>query len=106
MDNKTRYQRLKAAGLCVSCGKDVAAENSIHCEKCREMHRTVSRMYRVRLYYKRQEKHECVFCGVKLPPDHYYALCEKCREKNKARCKEYHRRKNEQSYYNGKVKER
>ena len=92
VDKKTRYQQLKAAGLCVFCGKFPAAENSVRCEKCREMHRTVSRMYRVRLYYKRQENHECVFCGVKLPPDHYYALCEKCREKNKARCKEYRRR--------------
>lgn len=96
VDKKTRYQQLKVAGLCVECGKLPAAENSVYCEKCREMHRTVNRMYRVRLYYKRQENHECVFCGVKLPPDHYYALCEKCHEKNKARCKEYRRRKNEQ----------
>ena len=91
--NNITYARRKADGLCVNCGKLPAAENSVYCEKCREMHRTVNRMYRVRLYYKRQENHECVFCGVKLPPDHYYALCEKCREKNKARCKEYRRRK-------------
>ena len=93
VDNKTRYQRLKTAGLCVRCGKDVAAENSVLCKRCREMHRTVSRMYRVRLYYKRQENHECVFCGVKLPPDHYYVLCEKCREKNKKKQKEYYERR-------------
>ena len=93
VDKKTRYQQLKAAGLCVACGKFPAAENSVHCEKCREKHRTVSRMYRVRLYYKRQENHECVFCGVKLPPDHYYVLCEKCLEKNKVYLKEYHARR-------------
>ena len=93
MDKKTRYQQLKAAGLCVKCGKLPAAENRTLCEQCREKHNTVSRMYRVRLFYKRQENHECVFCGVKLPPDHFYVICEKCREKNKARCKEYRRRK-------------
>lgn len=96
VDKKTRYQRLKAAGLCVECGKLPAAENSVHCEKCREKHRTVNRFYRMRLYYKRQENHECVYCGVKLPPDRYYVSCEKCLERDKARCKEYHRRKNEQ----------
>ena len=97
VDKKTRYQRLKAAGLCVECGKLPAAENSVYCEKCREMHRTVNRMYRVRLYYKRQENHECVCCGVKLPTDHFYVSCEKCLERDKAYLKEYHaRRKNEQ----------
>ena len=84
VDKKTRYQRLKSAGLCVECGKLPAAENSVYCEKCREMHRTVSRMYRVRLYYKRQENRECVCCGVKLPPDRYYVKCEKCLERDKA----------------------
>ena len=97
VDNKTRYQRLKAAGLCVECGKLPAAENSVHCEKCREMHRTVNRVYRMRLYYRRQENPECVFCGVKLPPEYFYVRCSKCREKNKKKQKEYYeRRKNEQ----------
>ena len=92
--NNITDARRKADGLCVNCGKFPAAENSVHCEKCREMHRTVSRMYRMRLYYRRQENHECVFCGVKLPPDRYYVQCEKCLEKNKAVQKKcYERRK-------------
>ena len=82
--NNITYARRKADGLCVNCGKLPAAENSVYCEKCREMHRTVNRMYRVRLYYKRQENHECAFCGVKLPPDRYYVKCEKCLERDKA----------------------
>ena len=97
MDKKTRYYKLKAAGLCVSCGKDAAAENSVLCKRCRERHNTLNRFYRMRLYYRRQENHECVCCGVKLPPDRYYVSCEKCLEKNKVYLKEYHaRRKNEQ----------
>ena len=97
MDKKTRYQQLKAAGLCVECGKLPAAENRTLCEQCREKHNTVNRMYRVRLYYKRQENHECVYCGVKLPPNRYYVSCEKCLERDKAYRKEYYaRRKNEQ----------
>ena len=50
----------------------------------------------MRLYYRRQENHECVYCGVKLPPDRYYVQCEKCLEQHKAYGKEYRRRKNEQ----------
>ena len=50
----------------------------------------------MRLYYRRQENHECVYCGVKLPPDRYYVSCEKCLERDKAYGKEYRRRKNEQ----------
>lgn len=93
VDKKTRYQQLKAAGLCVECGKLPVTENSVRCEQCREMHKTVNRMYRVRLYYKRQENRECVCCGVKLPPDRYYVHCEKCLEKRKVYQKEYYARR-------------
>lgn len=47
----------------------------------------------MRVYYKRQENHECVYCGVKLPPERYYTQCEKCLEQHKAYGKEYRRRK-------------
>ena len=97
MDKKTRYYKLKAAGLCVECGKLPAAENSVHCEKSREMHRAKNNLYRARYYYERVESHKCVDCGAKLPPEYFYVRCSKCHEKNKKKQKEYYaRRKHEQ----------
>ena len=97
VDNKTRYQRLKAAGLCVSCGKDVAAENNVRCERCRDKNRIINKKSRILGYHHRLYKHECVDCGEKLPPDYYYVRCQKCHKKNKVcRKKCYARRKNEQ----------
>lgn len=94
VDNKTRYQRLKAAGLCVSCGKDAAAENSVRCERCKDKYRIINKNSRSLYYYHRLNKHECVDCGKKLPLDRYYVRCQKCHEKNKVcRKKCYERRK-------------
>ncbi len=33
----TRYQDLKAAGLCVACGQTAAADDRVHCRPCGDM---------------------------------------------------------------------
>lgn len=48
--NKKRYDRLKAAGICVKCGKRSALPGIIRCEACREAEKERQREMRRRKY--------------------------------------------------------
>lgn len=83
MANNITYAQRKADGLCVNCGKRAAIPNSVFCKQCRETHRAANRLCAAQIQSRRRANHECLYCGVKLPPDYYYICCPKCREKQK-----------------------
>jgi hypothetical protein len=43
---KQRYSRLKAAGICVTCGSSPAYDGCIRCEKCQAKRRDLQASYR------------------------------------------------------------
>lgn len=74
--SKQRYERLKAAGLCVVCGKDKAAGGTVRCETCRS---------KMKVYQKINtdtfiKAHICVSCH-KEDALNGLQICEKCRKK-------------------------
>lgn len=96
MPKKDFYQRMKAEHRCVSCAKQDARtlDGRVHCERCygmeREYHKANKEIirhqisvYTFRRYYRRQENHECISCGAKLPEDYFYVRCETCRAKQR-----------------------
>lgn len=83
-----RRARLKAAGLCVVCGKEAARPGVTMCEKCTEIHNNRIQAFKA----WRREAGMCAKCGTE-PASPGFALCEKCAEKNRAYQKEYHQKK-------------
>jgi len=93
---KAFYERCKAAHKCVNCGKQDkrTLAGRIYCGDCdtkqkhyidthREQQRAVQSAANARRYYRLQESHRCVNCGVSLPEDYYYVCCKACRERKK-----------------------
>ncbi len=73
--NRERYLRLKAAGLCVKCGKAPAAPGRGMCGECAERARMRTRSG----YSKRKAAGMCVACG-KAPALSGRAKCGACLE--------------------------
>lgn len=72
---RERYYRLRAAGICVDCGK-LPAVNGHHCAKHRERHTALVNARRERL----RASGRCVTCGKKALKD--ATLCARCRKIN------------------------
>ena len=82
-----RYHRLRAKGLCATCGKESGKFS--HCPKCQEMFRVYQKKYRdnkgqawtntLRDYWRKQGR--CPRCGV--IPEPGYKTCSTCRAKNR-----------------------
>lgn len=94
-----RYNRLKAAGLCVRCGKVPPKDGRVLCAQCAQKNKERARSnYFLRMrecnwqnkrYAERKEKGICVRCG-KAPAEDMRALCTECL----AYTREYQRKRN------------
>ena len=76
-----RKERLKAAGICVKCGKRKAESGKTRCQQCNVAERTRARAYRGN-YIPRHERPTygmCYFCGTKIESG---KICDSCRERN------------------------
>lgn len=56
--DRKRRERLKAAGLCVNCGKEPAIEGQTLCQKCKKKARESQQVYKIRKRLKRQAEEE------------------------------------------------
>lgn len=98
---KKFYQKRKTERRCVNCGKqdERTLNGKTECAECtdkrsryyaaqneiqRKLHRISNTISNAQRYYRRQENHECVTCGMKMPENWYYVRCEACREHQKA----------------------
>lgn len=86
---KRRHDRLKAAGLCVCCGKSPAIAGHSLCVSCNEKNNQRSRQYKSR-YRRKFPPGTCCRCGK--PPckesqffceEHYLLQAEHCRRISK-----------------------
>lgn len=114
MSIKETYYKRKAQHKCCHCGKSDTRTQSgktvcLQCtEKNKEKQRKQANEYyaehreeqkaaqRARFYiqyHNRQENHECVTCGVKLPEDYYYVNCADCHQKQKEYAIRHYREK-------------
>lgn len=78
---KELYHKRKDAGVCVTCGKAPATEESGKCKPCMEAFRVYCADRR---NYLRDHK-RCLNCSRKLQQDYYFMTCEECRKKDRAR---------------------
>ena len=76
--SKARAERLKAAGLCVSCGKRPAKEGRKQCASCLAVHVIGEQLRQDAL----RRNHQCRSCAGKLPDGYYYDECLVCRRKH------------------------
>jgi predicted amidophosphoribosyltransferase len=76
---KARYWGLKAAGLCVSCGKMPEAEGLL-CDACRERARLNSQRADKNRYARLRAAGLCT--GCKRPVEDGKARCPECARKN------------------------
>lgn len=76
-----RKERLKAAGICVKCGKRKAESGKTRCQQCNVAERTRARAYRGNyiLRHERPTYGMCYFCGTKIESG---KICDSCRERN------------------------
>ena len=75
---KKRYDRLKAAGICIQCGKEKALPGRIRCKECSQK----GREYQNKIYQLYKEKGICVKCHqAKAEPGS--ASCRECSEKER-----------------------
>ncbi|WP_075824197.1 hypothetical protein [Clostridium perfringens] len=97
MNKKERYEYLKSRKICVSCAKEKALENSVHCLSCKMNAREKNKRYRekykervkskkVKIYKDRKGKGICVTCGRNKATKGIY--CEECKLKIVKECKE------------------
>lgn len=105
MSYKSLYYQRKVQHKCTECGKaDLRTlSGKTICKRCTEKNRERKRLYALEYradhrevtrtvvatcsyirYHNRQENHECVTCGMKMPENWYYVRCEACRERQKA----------------------
>lgn len=52
--NRERRERLKAAGLCIDCGANPAADGIVRCRMCQRKKVESGKMYRMRERFKRE----------------------------------------------------
>jgi hypothetical protein len=104
---KERYLFLKAHKICVWCGQESAAPNSVLCINCRdkkrfydkyiydktEKRRTYERNYRRKIHDERIKHGLCSSCGKEKPDNYAYQMCPACRAKFRKYSEKY-RRKN------------
>lgn len=85
-----RYIRLKAAGICVKCGKNKAVPGQIHCPYCKiavkEYNRRANlKIDRVALSKKQREQYKeegrCPRCSAILPEGSVNIQCQYCTER-------------------------
>lgn len=101
-ESKYYYNKYKALGLCVKCGRNEAAPERTMCKKClakkaarakakRDEDRTAARAYNSEYYRKKRAEAEasgkCTVC-FKEPADKGYKTCWRCRA-NSRRIKPY-----------------
>lgn len=78
--HQKRFERLRKAGLCLSCGKVKAETGLVYCRACRDRKNALNRKYRKKAKYNkigipRGTDGTCVTCGA--PVKDGYRLCEK-----------------------------
>ena len=90
--NKMIYYDRVDKGLCTKCGKELAAEGYMVCDKCRKYNKLYLNPQRQKEYYharrdKLREEGICLICG-KNPADPGMSSCAECRDRKKqTRCK-------------------
>ena len=114
---RERTARLKAAGLCVDCGKVPTQAGYMRCKACRERayasrkarwragqktvreienqkrHNAKSTAKMRELRNERAAKGLCITCGAALPPGYSFLTCESCRAKASAASRRSRERK-------------
>ena len=73
---ETRYQQLKAAGLCGICGKEPPRPGKYTCAACAKKRCAKGSDYRQYLI----GIHHCATCSKPLPKGWYYVDCPECKE--------------------------
>lgn len=100
---RNRYQRLRAAGLCVHCGQEKASVGATKCPHCQERHRLYQAKHRRKkgtawLHFLRQHWRKAGLCRCGHIPEPGYKLCPHCRQKNKEYLKRFKERRKEVIY--------
>lgn len=103
----TRYEMLKAQGLCPKCCTPLPTdETHVLCAACRrknldatkrsqggEVGKTYRRVYLKDRYERLKSESRCVECTRPLPPGTPYASCAVCRRKQAARSRKSYAKK-------------
>ena len=93
MERKTTYQRLREAGLCVTC-RAPAVQGKSRCEACAKksverasrwykQHKEESKEYWRKRYFNNCIAGKCPLCGA--PAEEGHTACRACMDKNKQR---------------------
>lgn len=93
MERKTTYQRLREAGLCVTC-RAPAVPGKSKCEACAKksvertsrwykQHKEESKAYWRKRYFNNCIAGKCPLCGA--PAEEGHTACRACMDKNKQR---------------------
>lgn len=69
----------KAAGICVSCGRQPAREGFTLCVECGRKNNETG----ISIYRRLIAEHRCAACRRVMPECYYFVNCEECRERKK-----------------------
>ena len=73
-------KKIKSAGICTACSKNIAIKNETRCVECKELKRIRDKNTKL----KRIEEGLCIYCGVRSQQENIHT-CYECALKNKSR---------------------